>query len=302
MASIMPSLSRRQIDWFILGCVDLTVPAMLAWKRHTGAVSVDVAALSGFIVLSLLNTFFLLAIIRRNKRQSLPTPKSLLVGAIALASFSALVTTLAVALVPEHNGYLQLALSSIPLNDIQPERTRLVVELLRRRAANSSENNLLLADVKKNPISPSLYSPESFADVNAIHRTTSRLQQIVTAELDYDAKQQQAMDDFRAKMGKADPDYLKAWDDSEREQESVEAKTIAREKEWVASVLDLYDFASNHVDSIRLRQGRVEFSKSALGEEFDQKQSLSKALQEKFSDLENELAQRQKQAQKNIGY
>jgi len=302
MTETVPSLSRRQIDWLVLVCVDATVPAMLAWKKHAGSVTVSVAILTAFCVLAAMNATFLLAFVRRNRIQSTPTSRAFIAGAIGLALLSALGSIVAVVSIPENSGYLQLALSSIPLNDIQPEQKRLVVELIRRRTANSRENNLLIADVKKNPISPPIYSPESFADLAVIRKTTGRLQQIVAAELDYSGKQQQAMADFRTKMSKADPDYLRAWDESEKEQEAAEAKAISREKEWVASVMDLYDFAAKHIDSIKLRQGTVQFSKSALGEEFDQKQSLSKALQEKFLDLENELAQRQQQAQKKRGF
>jgi hypothetical protein len=66
--------------------------------------------------------------------------------------------------------------------------------------------------------------------------------------------------------------------------------------------MDLYDFAAKHNAATKLRQGALEFSEPELGEEFDQKQNLSKALRDKFMTLENELAQRQQQAQKRIGY
>jgi sugar (pentulose or hexulose) kinase len=72
---------------------------------------------------------------------------------------SGIASTVAVTLTTTQNSYLALAQSDKPLNEIHPERKRLVVEFIRQSAANSAENNRNAAALK--PIDPPLYAVAS---------------------------------------------------------------------------------------------------------------------------------------------
>jgi hypothetical protein len=296
MAFIMPNISRRQLDWIILFSVDLGVPATLAWQRHTGAVTVSVAVITAIIVLAALNGFLVLNFYRRNKRQALPTGRSFFFGAGVMAIISLLVTVLAVSQIPAHNDYLRLALSNTPLENIHPLRDRLVVELIRSRAANSRENDSLIAEVSKNPLSPQLYTPESFANLEVTQRTSSGLKKFVDADLDYGAKQIQAMTDFRAKMKEADPEYLISWDAKKNDQDTLMAETLKVEKQFLDSVIALYDFAGKHTADIRVSGGKVEISDPKIRQNFESQLSASKNLRDKMTELGQHAAKKQQEA------
>jgi len=147
----MSPLKRNQLDWLLLLCVDATVPVILVWKTHSGEVQPVIALVSGLLCLLVGNVVVLIAIRNRNGRTGQPNSKWLVLGASGVGVIVALVMGVAVFGIPQHNNYLDLALSDIPLSEIQPEQKRLVVELIRHRAANSREYDRLVSEAKTKP-------------------------------------------------------------------------------------------------------------------------------------------------------
>jgi hypothetical protein len=298
----MRPLSQTQLQWLALVGVDLTVPFTLIGIRRSGGVTVAVAALTSIVVLASLNGLLLFAIQRRNTSQSLPRSRGFVSGAVALAVLSGSVSIAAVALIPSHNSYLELALSNTPLESIQPAQKRLVVELIRKRAANSHDYDAQVAEARANPLSPALYTPESFASIEVMQATLSKLEWYITADMAYSDKQQLAMADFRAKMAQADPAYLRDWGAKRLDQEEIEAKTIASQRQWFNGVVALYNFSEEHAKAIKLNGKELGFSEPGLKSEFERQLSASKEAYDQYIALEKQLAQRQEEAQRATGF
>jgi hypothetical protein len=77
-------------DWLLLVCVNLTVPVMIGWERHSGQVGAGIGAYSGLASVLLLNSVVVIAARARNKRIGQPAPEDLGLKAIVLATLSAL--------------------------------------------------------------------------------------------------------------------------------------------------------------------------------------------------------------------
>jgi hypothetical protein len=169
-------------------------------------------------------------------------PEAWCLTSLALVVLSGLITTISIAASPSDN-YLAVALSDTPLNKIKPDRKRLVVELIRQNKAASDENSRIAKSMR--PISPALYSGDSFASKAAMESTSSQLKQAYEIDQAYAAAKHQARQDFHDKMQRVDPDYLRGFESRMQEEDSLEASIEAEEAKWVASALSLYDYGSN---------------------------------------------------------
>jgi hypothetical protein len=228
MQATNPPDSTERRDIYLLLLVNLGIPAIILRQLHRGDSSHRVSIWSAWLSALILNFVFVSGIRNRHRRNGqMLHPKFILV-AVVLAISSGFITTLAVSATKEHNSYLELAQSGIPLNQIQPEQKRLVVELIRRRAANSDENNRVMANIK--PISPPLYSIDSFATKEAIESTSTQLKTAYDLDCDYAQRQGQALQDFRYKMSRADPSYLQSFDSARRDEEADEAAIASDEQ------------------------------------------------------------------------
>lgn len=294
-------LKRNQLDWLMLLCMNATVTVVLVWKTHLGEIPPSVALISAPLCLLLLNFVIIIAVRKRNHQKGQPTSKRLVPGAIGLSAMAALVTSVLVFAVPQRNNYVDLALSAIPLSNIQPEQKRLVVELIRRRTANSREYEKRLADAKAKPLSPSLYTPESFANPEVIESTIAQLKKYADADFEYSQKQRAVASEFRQKMAKVDPDFLRSWDIERQGQEAAEQRATDLEHEWLESTASLYRCAESHSGDISLKSGHLEFARDAVRLEFSNKQDESKSLYRKWQDVLQALARRQQQARANVG-
>jgi hypothetical protein len=179
-------------------------------------------------------------------------PRSMVLTSLALVVLSGLITTISIAASPSDN-YLAVALSDTPLNKIKPDRKRLMVELIRQDKAASDENSRIAKSMK--PISPALYSVDSFASKAAIESTSSQLKQAYDIDQAYAAAKHQARQGFHDKMQRADPDYLRDFESRMQEEDSLEASIEAEEAKWVASALSLYDYAAAHASNISVNNG-----------------------------------------------
>jgi len=301
MSSSETVLFKRRLDWIILAAVNIAVPVTTIWKYHAGDTNSKVALVSGVISLLACNSVVLLAFRKRLDREDTPLPKTLIVGAVALVALSCLVTILGVSSVSHHDEYMDLALSDIPLGNIEPERKRLVVELIRRTAANSREENNTLAEVQKVPMKPSVYSPESFADRRVIESTMTQLRKYADIDLQYFDKQQSAREEFRQKMAASDPGYLRDWDAKRQSQEALEAATEQLERNWLSDVQSLYDYAAEHLQDISVKDGQIIISDAVVRQEFDERLERSKALNHKLQTYVQEEAMRQQKSNASLG-
>jgi hypothetical protein len=178
--------------------------------------------------------------------------RSVVWTSLALVVLSGLITTISIVASPS-DSYLALALSDVPLNKIKPDRKRLVVELIRQDKAASDENSRIAKSMK--PITPALYSVDSFASKAAIESTSSQLKQAYDIDQAYAAAKHQARQSFHDKMQRVDPDYLRDFESRMQEEDSLEESIEAEEAKWVASALSLYDYAAAHVANLSVNDG-----------------------------------------------
>jgi hypothetical protein len=295
----MTSVSRKSLDWLILIVGDLTIPAMVAWKHHVGEVSQTVAFVSGFASLLVFNSVIITAIHFREKRKNEGIPRGFVIGSVGLALSSALLTVIGVYSIPEHNDYVELAFSNVPLDQIHPERKALVVELVRRTAADSKEYENVAAQMK--PISPQLYSADSFATADVIHSVTEQYKKAAAAESAYRETQLRTMNEFRNKMMAVDPDYLKSFEAGQQEREMREAKYFQRYQESMNATLTLYEYAEAHSGDISVRDGQLRFANEGVRIEFARQLEASKSLNEQCQEALQEFVKHQQRLRKNFG-
>jgi hypothetical protein len=290
----MDAASRKPLDWLVVLCINLPIPLMMVWKRGHGELGVAAAIISGLAALALVNIAAIVGIRVRNRRQGRPNSLKFVLCTLTAAVASASVMTLGVTSVRPRNEYIDLAFSSVPLNQIHPERKALVVELIRRKAANSHEYDAIAGQTKA--LSPSLYSPESLSSSDVIGRTMEQLEHAADADLAYYAKQQEADKEFRTKMGEADRQFLEDFD-SLNSEDVAEAAIMQLEQQWLSSTSALYAYAAEHQREIELRDGKLKFSSTAVQMEFNKREEYSKTLYDKLQDRVQGLL-REKQGQR----
>lgn len=296
------TLSRSQREYLLVVCINAAVPVMLLWKRYSGEVSWLVAVCSAAITLVLMNAIFVIATHSKQRTLGVSPNRATPVLAVTLAALALAVTAIGAKAIPIRNEYLGLALSDKPLSEIQPERKRLVVELFRRQLANSRENDRELADARAHPFTPNLYTPESFADVDAMHRTVTALKKYVDIDLDYSTKQQRTTSEFRQKMAKVDPEYLQKWDSQERDDEQLRTSTLDLEKQWFSGVVALYGFAAAHHNELKF-DGSSSGHAGETPQEFEQQLAVSKQLSSQLQERVQEETKRQNEVRAhNVAY
>ncbi len=290
----MDTARRKPLDWLIVLCINLPVPLMMIWKRSSGELGVATAITTGLAALALLNTAAMVGIRVRNRRQGRPNSLKFVLGTLTAAVASASIMALGVASSPARNEYVDLALSNVPLNQIHPERKALIVELIRRKAANSREYEAIQAQTKA--LSPPLYSPESLSSPDIINKTIEQLKHATDADFAYYAKQQEADKEFQTKMGGVDRQFLRDFDGLNSE-DVAEAAVMQLEQQWLSSTSALYDYAGEHQREIELRDGKLKFASTAVEMEFNKREQYSKTLYDKLQDRVQGLL-REKQGQR----
>ncbi|HKW25116.1 MAG TPA: hypothetical protein VJN48_04990 [Terriglobales bacterium] len=273
--------SRKRLDWLLLACANVTVPVVVIWERYEGQVGTTVMLISGLISLVIANIAVLVGIRSRKKRWGQTLSPSLVLGAALFAVVSAGIMTVGVIAVPAHNEYADLAFSNTPINQIHPEQKALLVELIRRKAANSREYAATAAQIK--PFSPPLYSPESFANADVMRSTIEGLTKAADLDFAYYRKQQAAEKEFRDKVSKIDPQFLAAWDKPGGD-ELAEQAILRLEQQWLASTTVLYQYVGSHQKAITVQNGKLKFATTAVELEFNQRQQYSKTLYTKMED------------------
>jgi len=283
----------------MLACINMTIPAVVTWKHHSGETSSTLALLSGLLSLVVANGVAVGTILSRRKRIGQDTSGGFLMGAAGLLVIAGLLTTAGVYSISKRNNYVELALSNIPLDEIHPEQKALVVELLRRRAADSRDYEQLAAQIK--PISPALYSPDSFAREDIIRRVLEEYKKDVAADFTYHEQVERTMTDFRNKMMKMDPDYLKSFEAARHEQETREQKAFQLQEECVTATQGLYEYTGAHTKEITVSNGEVHFANDGVRKEFSRQLENSKSLYAQWQDSLQELLKRHQHLRKAAG-
>jgi hypothetical protein len=226
-------------------------------------------------------------------------PRSMVLTSIALAVLSGLITTISIASSPSDN-YLAVARSDTPLNNIKPDRKRLIVELVRQNKAASDENSRIAKTT--NPISPALYSVDSFANKTAMESTSSQLKQAYDIDKAYAVAKHEARQAFHDQMQKIDPDYLRGFDSKMQEDDSLDASIEVEESQWVASALNLYDYATAHASAISLsKDGHLAIASEELKQNLLQQINASTALRQTMMNDRAKAVQTQHSLQDAIG-
>ncbi|HTF62935.1 MAG TPA: hypothetical protein VK638_09515 [Edaphobacter sp.] len=241
----------RRIAWLLI-LINLSVPAFVFFQRNGNNLSDTANIWVGWISATVVTAMLVVGTYLRLPTDRRQIPRSIVLTSLALVVLSGLITTISIAASPSDN-YLAVALSDTPLNKIKPDRKRLVVELIRQNKAASNENSRIAKSMK--PISPALYSGDSFASKAAMESTSSQLKQAYDIDQAYAAAKHQARQDFHDKMQRVDPDYLRGFESRMQDDDALEASIEAEEAKWVASALSLYDFAATHASGITVDNG-----------------------------------------------
>jgi hypothetical protein len=252
MPAIDPTFVRKHFVTLLLIIGNLSVPAFVLLQRNDTNLSDAATIWVGWISVVLLNVVFLTAMHLRTRHTVQMVSRRSILIAFVLAILSGLITTVSITASPSDN-YLQVALSPIPLSKIQPERKRLVVELVRRNAASSAENTKLASGLK--PISPPLYSVDSFSSKSAMESTSSQLKQAYIFDQAYASAKHQSMQEFHDKMLKVDPNYLRDFEARMHDDNVLEASIESAEAKWVTSAFNLYDYAIANASKISVNSG-----------------------------------------------
>jgi hypothetical protein len=203
--SVVP---RTKLDYLCMVLMNATIPALLVWRYLNADTSKSVAIASSVVSALIMNAAFLWGIKKRNSRRQASIPRHLLISCLLFAVGAVGATVAGVDRPASQDDLLRLAVSNTPLNEIRPEEKRLFVGFLRIRERNSRDNSRRVAEFK--PMSPPLYSVDSFADLEVINRTAAAVRQIAEVDFSYAAQLQQTAQDFRDSMLRVDPrsDYL----------------------------------------------------------------------------------------------
>jgi hypothetical protein len=282
MSVIWPLSSGDRRTAFLLAVINFSIPAFVLLQRPSRDMSDGKFILVGWISAIFLNSVILFGLNRRIAQTGKRISSAVVSIAVIFAMLSGVITTAAVAMFPQPS-YLQLAQSSTPLSQIEPEQKRLMVELIRHTAANSAENTRLATSMK--PISPPLYSVSSFASKGTMESTSSQLKQAYDIDLAYNAARHQTMRDFHDKMLQVDPSYLHQFESSMHNEEEGEAAIASAEDKWIASAQDLYAYAEAHADKISVTDGgKLQIVDQDIRKSLEEQIEASEALQKEMLD------------------
>jgi hypothetical protein len=279
---IVPEIGKtesvhRRITWLLI-VSNLSVPAFVFFQRDGNNLSDVVNIWVGWISAAVITTALWVGACLRLPVDRRRLPRGMVLTSLALVILSGLITTISIAVSPGDN-YLAVALSDAPLTKIKPDRKRLIVELIRRNKAASDENSRIAKSMK--PVSPALYSVDSFASGVAMESTSSQLKYAYDIDQAYSAAKRQARQDFQDKMQRVDPDYLRDFESKMQKDDSLEASIEAEEAKWVKSALSLYDYAIAQAGNISVNSGgRLVIASEGLRQSLLQQIEASKALEE----------------------
>jgi hypothetical protein len=296
----MPRLPASARDWISIVVINASIPALILWQLHGGDVDRHSALLACWVSLAFVNAVFLGAAWQRGRRKGTPVAGGVYAAALVLAVAAGFSTTSWVNHHQPPQTYLQMALSDTPLDQIRPARSRIVVHLLRERIAAGRAYSEAAAHIQ--PISPPLYSAESFSSTANIGKTTSGLQQAWQVDKTYADRLRSTDATFNSEMAAVDPKFLTSWNAARAEQDKTQTHVNELEAQWVQSVQSLYAYAAAHQREIRLEKKTLVFSSAKARTEFRSLAETSQKLQQQMLALQQKLVSTQQKASVVTGY
>ena len=294
------SAKRERFYLLLLLCVNVALPVVLIAKYRAGEISRYNSLVSAAMCTVLINGAMVYGFWKSIQKTDDKGTKKLFVAAAVLAVFGFLTTFWVVSHADHHGSDLDLAMSDTPLASIEPARQRFLVELIRQTAANSRENDKLVAEVRQHPLNPQVYTAESFANTETMNHTVGRLTDIVQADAAYYAKQQAAKQHFREELAPVDPEYLRSWDNSDRSRVEAQAFLEKLQQDWLASVVSLYAYAQGHFQEISAKDGTVQLGTPADDAVFQKLLNQSKNLHHQLLQGVQQGIDAQKQSSRNL--
>ncbi len=290
----MTQLSQRSRDWLIVIGTNLTAAFWLFWHARR-EVNAETTLITTPIVFVILNAVVLRSILAKNRRLQLKTPPSLVVTAITLAMVACgCLWGVLHRDLDFSQAILDEAVSSKLISDIKPENRAILVQLLRTRLQNSREYT---ADASRfKPITPALYSAESFENDDVIQSVKSQVEAAASRDITYSNRQQEAMNAFRTKMSKADPAYLESFEAQRKGVDDEYAKASSQIAEWLEATVGLYDFVAANHKTIKLNGHELVFSDRTTKATFEDKKKHSTDLLDEIRATEKGQEERQSKA------
>ena len=296
MTTSFPSANQ----WLVLLIVDITVPAMTACELYAGKATSKTALMSALFSIAALNAGMIVSVRDRNKTLGQATPRRLYVGAIGLAAISGLVSFVALRSIPERNEYLELALSNTPLDQIKPKQKAIVVELIRRNYEEGKAYRRAIAQQK--PISPALYSPDSFANADIMRSVSEQFEKANEADFAHYDLVEKYMNDFRAKMSVEDPNYLESFEAQKKEETMQYDRAVQLQHQCLTETLALYDYAVAHTKEITVRSGEVYFTSDGVRTEFNRRLDACNSLYQQLQAANSEMIKTNPRLGEAFGY
>ncbi len=287
----MTQMSQRSRDWLMVIGTNLTAAFWLFWHAR-GEMSGETTLKATPIVFVILNAVVLWGIRAKNLRLQLTTPTRLVGTAIIMALLASACLWAALHRDLDFSReILNEATSSKPINAIKPESRAILVQLLRTRLQNSREDSAAASRFK--PITPALYSAESFENENVIQSVKGQVEAAASLDISYAGKQQEAMDEFRTKMSKADPAYLASFEAQRRGADDEFARALLLEKQWLEATNALYDFADANQKVMKLKGNQLVFSDPRVKATFEEEKQHSADLLNRMQAIQKQQADRQ---------
>lgn len=289
-------MSRSRLDYLMIAFANAALPIFVVLRARSGDLATANALLIGTLSAILVNGALLAGIGIRKKRAGQRISRTTLLFVLVMGIASIGSVELVARFLLDPDDVVKLAYSNKPLARIYPEPKRLVVELMRHRQQSSDEYQRVAARAR--PLSPSVYSSESFANTDVMRTTISSLQAAAAVDFGYAARRSRQIADFRREMERIDPHsmYLQAWSETEASDES-----LARiEKDWLTSTVKLYEYAISKVGETKLVNGKLLFRSDAERLEFARLIEESRSLNTRLQTVSKNMKEAQARARADL--
>jgi hypothetical protein len=244
----MLSKKWQLFDWILLGLVCYWALDTPISGYRSGLWSPRVGLVSGFLTLAVGGTIALLTIRSRHHRLGLPTPRSLLIGAIAGGVLSAGGLWLMLGNEMSEKDLMMTALSSKPISEIQPEEKALVVQFLRKEIARDRDYKQIALQTK--PPEFPLFSNGSFGNEAIMQREVDWFQKAVARDASNYDQHEHNLEEFRSLMMKRHAAFLVSFNLGIHSKEESFAEILSLEKQLLDATVDLYGFAARNRENI----------------------------------------------------
>ncbi len=175
------------------------------------------------------------------------------------------------------------------------DREAVLHELLQLLAVNANEHRAAVQAAK--PITPGVYSPESFTSPEVENLVAGELEAYSMEDMRYRERNRVAISRFRSRMAEVDPAYLKEWDGKRAEAEGEDLQVADLEAKWVKSVEALYLYAAEHGKEIAMSRTGASFASKDVESGFEQLLARSRGEQQAYRAAQKKAVERKRRAE-----